>query len=92
MLVGIAKQSVNMANISASDLARQQIALPPLASQKAYAGVVAGIERLGASFAKSQHESEALFASLLHRAFRGELTAPTPKSTTPHKKQLSFLE
>jgi type I restriction enzyme S subunit len=46
---------------------------PPLALQHEFARRAAGVETLKAAQRKSLAELDALFASLQHRAFRGEL-------------------
>lgn len=48
---------------------------PPLARQREFAQRVAAIEEHGKAHDRSQRALDSLFASLQHRAFRGELTA-----------------
>ena len=47
--------------------------LPPLPLQKEFARRVEAVEKLKASHGASLSELDALFASLQHRAFRGDL-------------------
>jgi type I restriction enzyme S subunit len=49
------------------------IPLAPISLQKTFAARVAAVERFKASLRSSELELDALFASLQHRAFRGEL-------------------
>lgn len=58
-------------NLSA--LKNWQIVVPPLALQREFAARVAAVERLKAAQRASLAELDELFASLQHRAFRGEL-------------------
>lgn len=51
----------------------QPVALPPLRLQKTFAGQVAVIVRLREAGLISLAKLDSLFASLQHRAFRGEL-------------------
>jgi type I restriction enzyme S subunit len=50
-----------------------RIILPPIALQREFADCVAAVERLKAVQRASLAELDELFASLQHRAFRGEL-------------------
>lgn len=68
-----AKQAVNQASINQADVRGLQLPLPPLALQQEFARRVEAIERLKAAHRRSLKEMDALFASLQHRAFRGEL-------------------
>jgi type I restriction enzyme S subunit len=47
--------------------------IPPLALQQAFACRIAAVEKLKSIQRASLAELDALFASLQHRAFRGEL-------------------
>lgn len=49
------------------------VPVPPLPAQENFAAIVASIEGLASSFNRSLTELDALFTSLQHRAFRGEL-------------------
>lgn len=49
------------------------MAIPPLALQQEFARRIAAVEKLRSSQRRSLAELDALFASLQHRAFRGEL-------------------
>ena len=65
---GVAQKTVNLAEI------RQfQVLVPPLPLQRQFAARVAEIRALEARQAESRRRLDDLFASLLHRAFQGEL-------------------
>jgi type I restriction enzyme S subunit len=49
------------------------VPVPPLPAQENFAAIVASIEGWASSFNRSLTELDALFTSLQHRAFRGEL-------------------
>ncbi|EQD49597.1 type I restriction-modification system, S subunit, partial [mine drainage metagenome] len=49
------------------------VPVPPLPTQEKFAAIVASIEGWASIFDRSLAELDALFASLQHRAFRGEL-------------------
>jgi len=63
----------SMPNISKARLQTVPIAIPPITLQKAFASRIASIEELKSSQRASLSEVDDLFASLQHRAFRGEL-------------------
>jgi type I restriction enzyme S subunit len=56
-----------------SEVRAAPIALPPLSLQRDFARRVAAVEKLKTAHRASLVELDALFASLQHRAFRGEL-------------------
>lgn len=72
-LKAMAKPSINMANISGSDLARVLLPVPPMKAQREYASVRSTVESLRARYRSAEREAESLFASMVDRAFRGEL-------------------
>lgn len=55
------------------DIKRLSCPLPPLDLQREFAHRVAAVEKLKTAYRASLAEMDALFASLQHRAFRGEL-------------------
>jgi type I restriction enzyme S subunit len=59
--------------ISSKQLAQIALPLPPISLQQEFAQRVEAVEKLKAIHHASLSELEALFASLQHRAFRGEL-------------------
>jgi type I restriction enzyme S subunit len=63
----------SMPNISKGRLQAALIEVPPLPLQREFAAQVSAVERLKASQRASLAKLDALFASLQHRAFRGEL-------------------
>lgn len=65
--------SGSMPNISKGRLQAASIELPPLKLQQDFAQRIAAVEKLKSAQRRSLAELDALFASLQHRAFRGEL-------------------
>jgi len=65
--------SGSMPNISKARLQTAMIELPPIKLQNEYSERVESIKKLKRPFEKSTAELDQLFASLQHRAFRGEL-------------------
>ncbi|MCY2978218.1 MAG: restriction endonuclease subunit S [Planctomycetota bacterium] len=59
--------------ISGSRIYPVHVLLPPLTEQIDFAKRIAGVEHLRRALADSNNELDQLFASLQHRAFRGEL-------------------
>lgn len=68
-----AKQTTGIASINMTQLRGFPVLLPPLALQRDFARRIAAVEKLKAAHRASLAELDALFASLQHRAFRGEL-------------------
>jgi type I restriction enzyme, S subunit len=62
-----------ISGINQSNLSRIRVAVPPLALQHEFARQLAAVEKLKSVQQESLVEMEALFNSLQHRAFRGEL-------------------
>lgn len=65
--------STTIATIKAPELRKLTIRVPSIDVQREFAGRVDAIERLKAAHRASLAGMDALFASLQHRAFRGEL-------------------
>lgn len=65
--------STTILTIKAPDLKRLVIPVPPLPLQHHFARHIGAIRELGAKNRSSLADMDALFASLQHRAFRGEL-------------------
>jgi type I restriction enzyme, S subunit len=65
---GVAVRGINL-----GDVKLMPIILPPLQLQKEFAQRIEAVEKLKATHRASLSQLEALFASLQHRAFRGEL-------------------
>lgn len=65
--------SGSMPNISKGRLLELDIELPPLSVQQIYSARIQSIDALKATHRTSLTELDSLFASLQHRAFRGEL-------------------
>lgn len=68
-----AKQAVNQASINQKDVSGLRINVPPLPLQQTFAHRITAIEALKTTHRAALAELDALFASLQHRAFRGEL-------------------
>ena len=62
-----------MANLNKTIVSQIPMTVPPLVLQKEFAQRVEAVEKLKATHLASLRQLEALFASLQHRAFRGEL-------------------
>lgn len=73
ILQNMCKNIVGMANINAQELQDIAIPIPPVTLQEEFAKKLAMIDQRRAGYEKAIEEAEALFASLQHRAFRGEL-------------------
>lgn len=63
----------SMPNISKARLLTTEIEVPPITMQREFASRVEAVEKLKSAQGASLAELDALFASLQHRAFRGEL-------------------
>ncbi len=61
-------------NISVEGLKQIVLPLPPLPLQEKFAQIVQKFERLRTQQREAERQAEHLFQTLLHRAFRGELT------------------
>jgi type I restriction enzyme S subunit len=64
----------NQASINQETLKSLKLPLPPLALQEKFAQIVQKFERLRTQQREGDRQAEHLFQTLLHRAFRGELT------------------
>jgi type I restriction enzyme S subunit len=62
-----------MANINAREVQSIRIPQPPVRIQSEFACRVAGVEKLRSVHRNSLAKFDMFFASLQHRAFRGEL-------------------
>jgi len=67
------KDAVNQSSINQQDVRGFQIRVPPLSLQQEFARRVEAIEQLKTTHRQSLTQLDALFASLQHRAFRGDL-------------------
>jgi len=72
-LVEMARGAVGQANINSKELKSIIVPVPPLDLQKKFAERVTEIRELEASQATSRTHLDALFQSMLHRAFNGDL-------------------
>jgi type I restriction enzyme, S subunit len=73
MLRGMCKSIIGMANINATEIQGMKIPSPPIALQQEFARRVGAVEKLKQAQRAALAEQDALFATLQHRAFRGEL-------------------
>lgn len=73
MLRGMCKSIIGMANINATEIQAMRIPQTPLPLQRTFAKSVGGVQKLKVINRAALSELDALFASLQHRAFRGEL-------------------
>lgn len=73
VLQGMCKNIVGMANINAKEFQSILLPKPPKELQDQYEGRLEAIEPLAKQIKVGLGQSNALFASLQHRAFRGEL-------------------
>jgi len=67
------KSIIGMANINAKEVQTIKIPCPPLPLQRQFSSRAAAVERLKSAQRASLAKLDSLFASLQHRAFRGEL-------------------
>jgi type I restriction enzyme S subunit len=67
-----AKRTTNLASINMTQLRALPVPAPPLPLQKEFAQRVTTIRELAAAQSASRQRLEALFQSMLHRAFNGE--------------------
>ena len=66
-------RTVRQPTLNIKQLSETTVVLPPIGLQREFARRVAAVERLKAAQRASLAEMDALFASLQHRAFRGEI-------------------
>jgi type I restriction enzyme, S subunit len=72
-IITSAKHAVNQSSINQQDIKSFLINVPPFTLQSAFVDRVASISKLKIDYHAVLVEFDALFASLQHRAFRGEL-------------------
>ena len=68
-----AKNAVNQSSINQQDVTGFLINIPPLSLQQTFVTQAAAVDKLKSAHRASLAKLDALFASLQHRAFRGEL-------------------
>ncbi|MCT7966441.1 restriction endonuclease subunit S [Laspinema sp. D1] len=71
----LAESRTNIPKVNRDELAEQSIPLPPLPLQEKFAQIVQKFERLRTQQREAERQAEHLFQTILHRAFRGELTS-----------------
>ncbi len=74
-LLRAGKSTSGLNTISVSDVRATPVALPPLVLQETFATRIQAVEALKTTHRAALAESDALFASLQHRAFAGQLSA-----------------
>jgi type I restriction enzyme S subunit len=72
------KTSAGQFNINIQGLGGIHLAIPPLKLQEEFAQRISRVEHLKDTHLTHLAELDTLFASLQHRAFRGELWADSP--------------
>ena len=72
-LLRAGKTTSGLSTISVSEVRATPVAVPPPALQREFVRRVTAVEKLKTAHRASLAEMDALFASLQHRAFRGEL-------------------
>jgi len=72
-IINSAKHAVNQSSINQQDVKGFLVNVPPLPLQQEFARRIAAVEKLKTAHRTALAELDALFASLQHRAFRGEL-------------------
>jgi len=68
------KDAVNQSSINQQDVKAFKVSSPPVALQQSFATRIQSVEALKATHRAALAELDALFASLQHRAFAGELS------------------
>ena len=66
-------RGIRQANISTGDVLELELPIPPISLQREFARRVTAVEALKTAQRASLAELDALFATLQHRAFRGDL-------------------
>jgi len=72
-LISKAHGGVGLQHVTKGMVDETQLMIPPLDLQREFARRVAAVEKLKTAQRAALAELDALFASLQHRAFRGEL-------------------
>jgi type I restriction enzyme S subunit len=72
-ILSCSKNAVNQSSINQQDVKSWSILVPPIALQETFVKRIQALESLKATHRTALTELDALFASLQHRAFRGEL-------------------
>lgn len=73
LLRSMCKSIVGMANINAREVQEIKVPQPPLSLQRVFGTRIRRLEEIKKTHYQQLRELEALYASLQHRAFRGEL-------------------
>jgi type I restriction enzyme S subunit len=80
-----------MAGLNMGIIKEMPIPIPPLSLQKTFATRIQAIEVLKAKQRAALTELDALFASLQHRAFNGELTAQGATAAQPQTRRFAEM-
>lgn len=73
LFLSASRKSTVQFNINTKEIAALRLPVPPIDLQREFAHRIGAVEKLKAAHRASLSELDALFASLQHRAFRGEL-------------------
>jgi type I restriction enzyme S subunit len=73
LFLGASRKSTVQFNINTKEISALMIPVPPFTLQREFAGRIAFVEKLKATYCASLAKLDTLFAVLQHRAFRGEL-------------------
>ena len=71
--ISLVQRAVAQPNINAKQYSSLRIPFPPLSLQQKFATIVEHVEKIKENVGKTNVHSGALFDSLMHKAFRGEL-------------------
>jgi type I restriction enzyme S subunit len=73
-MLRMGKTTSGLNTISTNNVRAVSMLLPPLHEQRSFGRLIEGKKRLAGGMVSSANAAEELFDSLVHRAFRGELT------------------
>lgn len=73
LFLSVSRKSTVQYNINTKEISSLRIPVPPISLQREFSRRITAVEKLKATHRAALAELDALFASLQHRAFRGEL-------------------
>ncbi|GAB1390304.1 MAG: hypothetical protein AMXMBFR78_25650 [Rubrivivax sp.] len=88
--LSVAKKTTGIASINKTQLSAFPVVLPPLAQQERFAAQAAAVESIALQQAEARSKAEAVFQSLLARAFNGGLLATGIRAMPPHRQSTSL--
>jgi type I restriction enzyme S subunit len=77
-VIGPLTRRAGQPHLNAEQVQALRLPSPPISLQKEFAAMAKRVERLHTQQREAERQAEHLFQTLLHRAFRGELTARKP--------------